>query len=81
MAFSLEKYRPSDLAEPPPGKKTAGYELKMAFKYVSDSKQEPVTLKRDAHRVILTEWSSPLMPHSRDGRQCQVSPMVSAVCV
>lgn len=71
VVFSLKKNktRPTDR----PGKKTGGYELKMAFKYVSESQQEPVTIKRDAHRVMLTEWSSPLMPHYRDGRQYRVS--------
>lgn len=51
--------------------------MKMAFKYVSESQQEPVTIKRHAGRVMSTAGISSFMQESCNVRPCQVS----AVCV
>lgn len=72
-----ERWACGDIAHLPQGSKTGGYELKMAFKYVSESQQKPVTIKRHAGRVMSTAGISSFMPESCNVRPCQVS----AVCV
>lgn len=68
MVFSLGNTDRVTSADPP-GKNSGGYELKMAFKYVSESQQEPVTIKSDdADRMEF-----PFNATEMGGRQCQVS--------
>lgn len=76
--FSLKKKkRPSD----PPGKKTGGYELKMAFKYVSESQQEPVTIKKGCSQGYADRMEFPFNATLPGWAAVSGFPVVSALCV